>query len=118
VHSIVGVDIDGGRRKMLQCYFNAKQFGEVTVMETRHGYHLYILVDRELTVEENFYMRRVLGDDWQRLQYDELKRDLGLIDFIDTLFVTKRERDGSTYHVKEIDPLTPPMYVPRQVFKR
>jgi len=40
------------------------------VFKTRHGYHVYLLIDG-LDAEAIWRVRALFGDDWGRLQYDE-----------------------------------------------
>lgn len=66
----------------------------VEVLETGHGFHLKIW--KSHSVDENIEVRRMLGDDPDRLFIDELRRRIGLEHWIDTLFSFKREKGKVT----------------------
>jgi len=105
----IGVDLDGKNRfRLLKAYFNALNLGEVIVSETRRGYHLRIL--KRVPVEKALEIRRYLGDDVERLGYDELKLEMGLIEWVDTLFEIKKDVDGKITREKRINPLAEPFW--------
>jgi hypothetical protein len=114
--SRIGLDLDGKNRfRLLKAYFNALKLGKVNVYETEHGYHLKI--EKALSPEENIQVRMILGDDPERLAYDELKLRLGLTEFIDTLFTAKRHGDGKISREFPINPLSEALftkYTPRR----
>jgi len=102
----IGLDLDRKNRfELLRRYFNAKNLGKVIVTETRHGFHLRIFVERDIPLEKTLELRRILGDDAERLGYDELKLQVGLEDWIDTLFEVKKDFDGIITFEREINPL-------------
>ena len=87
----IGVDLDTKNRfRLLKAYFNALRFGDVYVFETEHGYHIKIYPKRNYSMEERMNIRRMLGDDPDRLAWDELKIRMGCHRFVDTLFEAKR----------------------------
>lgn len=89
---MIGVDVDSKGLRFLMAYYNAiALFGKdkVRVYETRKGYHIYIDVD--LPPEKAFTIRRYLGDDPDRLYFDQLRTErLGR--YHDTLFMKKYYR--------------------------
>jgi hypothetical protein len=111
----IGVDLDHPSIfQLLKTFFNAKRLGDVHVYQTGRGYHLKIL--RPLPRELNLHVRAALGDDPQRLQWDEEKLKLGAGELVDTLFnykVKNGERTGEEY----VNPLSLPFWTPRIVLK-
>jgi hypothetical protein len=92
---------------MLRAYYNARFLfprSRVLVEETGKGYHVKIF--RRLSRLDNMRARAILGDDPERLAWDEEKYRRRLFNFIDTLFEVKRGRDGETRRVIEINPLS------------
>jgi len=101
----IGVDLDSNNRfQMLKTYFNAKQFGQVDVYKTRHGFH--VRIHRQVGLAENLQIRRLLGDDAERLGWDEIKLLIGLDDWVDTLFNEKMGSDGQIGKEELINPLS------------
>lgn len=100
----VGIDLDAHNGyELVKAVINARRFGEVKTFYTRHGFHLIIQTEHPITVEESMYLRHLLGDDKKRLEYDEAKIELGLLNLIDTLFMVKVYPDGSIFHRYEFE---------------
>lgn len=84
------LDVDGADRwdslfKMLSCYFNIHNLYGVwpRIDKSRHGFHLVAFVEDEQA--DMLEMRRVLGDDHNRIWWSEKARD-----FDQVLFTVKR----------------------------
>jgi hypothetical protein len=97
----IGVDLDRpSRLRLLMSYFNAKTFfphNKVEIKETGHGFHIRIY-RRCSSIEKNLDVRRNLGDDPNRLWFDENRKKLPqLHGWIDTLFSVKLEKEKLTY---------------------
>lgn len=104
----IGVDIDSHNQfNLLKTYFNASNFGIVTVEQTpSKGYHLKIYGN--FTVEEGLQIRRLLGDDSNRIKMDEDKLRNPLLNKIfDTLFDGKYI-NGKLVKTIKINPLSEP----------
>jgi len=75
----------------LKTWFNASYFfrdAQIDVKETAKGFHVRIFVAN--TVVENLDVRRSLGDDVRRIEYDEKRsRCPMLVGWVDTLFNAK-----------------------------
>jgi hypothetical protein len=100
----IGIDLDSKNRlRLLITYLNARRYGKVKIFETNKGYH--ILIERPWNPEENIILRQILGDDPERLDYDDLKQRLKLIEFIDTMFEVKKD-NGKISREVEINPLS------------
>jgi hypothetical protein len=101
----IGIDLDSKNRlRLLMTYLNASRYGKVKVYETKKGYH--IIIERPWNnTNENMLIRQILGDDPERLDYDELKQRLELNEFIDTMFEVKKEK-GKISREIEINPLS------------
>lgn len=82
----LGVDLDGKNRcKLLIAYFRARQIcRNVEVYESRRGYHLR--VKRPFTPLRALEIRRNLGDDPQRIKFDERRIAAGTTVGFDVLF--------------------------------
>lgn len=109
----ISVDLDNKSRfKMLKTFLNLKGLfpnKTVTVQETFHGYHVKV-TDVDRTVEQNLRIRRALGDDGERLEYDESKHRCGLDDYVDVLFSVKAYPDNRISVVEEVNVLAEPFY--------
>jgi hypothetical protein len=98
----------------LKVYFNARHLfprSRILVEETGKGFHVKIY--RRLSIRRSMIARQILGDDPERLAWDQEKYHCGLFGFIDTLFDVKRQRDGRTTRVIEVSPLSEPFRVRR-----
>ena len=108
----ISVDIDNKSRfKLLKVYLNmVGLFGwrRVIAEESRHGYHVKA-IDVDRTVEQNLAVRRNMGDDINRLTYDEAKHYSRLDRYVDVLFSVKRYFDG-VYSTEEVNPLAEPFW--------
>ncbi len=79
-------------------YLNASAIGETSVASTHHGYHYRVKIDcpRETAMQ----LRKMLGDDKNRIAFEELELRRGITDWCDTLFVIKLGKDGK-WHFEE-----------------
>jgi hypothetical protein len=96
----VGVDLDHpSQLQLLKSYFNAKAFflhSQIEVTETGHGFHIRIYHACP-SIEKNLDARRNLGDDPNRLMFDENRKvHLLLHDWVDTLFSLKLNKGKLT----------------------
>ena len=95
-----GVDLDKpSQLQLLKSYFNAKHFfphSRIEVTETGHGNHIRIH-HKCPSIEKNLDIRRNLGDDPNRLMFDENRKVHPLLhDWVDTLFSVKLDRGKLT----------------------
>lgn len=83
---------------MIRLDFICSQKGiECIIKETGKGLHVYIVFDRKLDFWEKIVIRSYLLDDPMRIEIDIRRKELGLDDFIDTLFYSKREHGKIKY---------------------
>jgi hypothetical protein len=96
VHRI-SIDLDTKNQfKLLKAYFNMKRFSDnVEVKETGKGFHVKGYFENR-TPEQNIHIRRMLGDCEGRLELDERRLQVGLGEFIETLFIWKKIRGKVT----------------------
>ena len=91
----VGLDLDYAnlpsvielKRKILK---EQKQNGltQVIVFKTKHGYHLELIYNRNISAEENFQIREQYGDCEKRMEYSKKRYNL-IGDSYDILFQVK-----------------------------
>lgn len=110
----IGVDIDSASHgivrhdplRMLMALINAHYMYPSTPIEvrtTRKGFHIKIW--KQASVQEDIEVRRLLGDDRERLWYSEEHLSWGMPDFtIDVLFNSKENPKRKTY-TKVIRPI-------------
>lgn len=93
----IGLDIDGENQlQLLKSWFNAHAFfpkAKIEIKRTGHGYHIRIF--QEHSIEQNFHVRRNLGDDPTRIFLDEFRVRV-VPEWIDTLFNSKRQKGKIT----------------------
>jgi hypothetical protein len=97
-----GVDIDTkSELRLLMTYINASRLGKTTVASTQHGYHYRVYLDcsREKAME----LRKQLGDDNNRIAFEELELHRGITDWYDTLFVGKLGKDGKWHYEETVE---------------
>jgi hypothetical protein len=97
----IGVDLDRpSELQLLKAYFNAKAFfrhNRVEIKATGHGFHIRIY-RKCPSITKNMDVRRNLGDDPNRLWFDENRKKLPqLHNWIDTLFSMKLDKGELTY---------------------
>lgn len=104
IRDCLGIDIDSKCRwNLLLRYFNLKNAfpdEDITVWETKHGYHL-VLYDIKTDLE----LRRIFGDDPMRIEFEEERSTAHNREPQDILFHTKRVmRNGSvvSIHTREM----------------
>lgn len=110
----ISIDIDGrfDWLKILQVYFTLKHLfpnSHATVQKTKKGYHIQIVGEeiRSVPIEKRVKLRDILGDDWERIDYEYLKLELGLSCFVDTLFELKIYKGVATA-VEDVNPIAYP----------
>jgi len=91
----IGLDLDYAnlpsvielKRKILK---EQKQNGltQVIVFKTKHGYHLELIYNRNISAEENFQIREQYGDCEKRMEYSKKRYNL-IGDSYDILFQMK-----------------------------
>ena len=92
--STVGIDFDTKNAEVLQTNMErALRFGTIGVDETKHGYHIKIVLHRAVSMQRAFEIRYYCGDDYHRLCRDMIKamRGLKTIDVLFDLKVRKEE---------------------------
>ena len=86
----ISIDLDEkDELSLLKVYYNLKYLfpnEEIIVRETKRGYH--IKVEKEVDVQTNLQIRRILGDDTYRLQLSEKR--ITLPPTVDVLFYLKK----------------------------
>jgi hypothetical protein len=102
--SMFGVDIDSkSELRLLMTYLNASRFGKTTVASTQHGYHYRVHTKFECSRETAMELRKLLGDDNNRIAFEELEIHRGITDWYDTLFVGKLGKDGHWHYEQNVD---------------
>jgi predicted ATPase len=97
-----GVDIDTkSELRLLMTYLNASRLGKTTVSSTFHGYHYRIQL--ECSRETAMQLRKQLGDDNNRIAFEELELHRGITDWYDTLFVGKLGKDGKWHYEEAVE---------------
>ena len=104
--SRVGVDLDGhGGLAFLVSYLRASRFGVVRAYRTRHGFHVECDLREPCSLGGALDVRRLLGDDPDRLGVDESRVARGAdLRRFDTLFVG-RLKGGVCSVRREVRPL-------------
>jgi len=113
-HYCLGIDLDKKCRwELLLRYFNLKDAfpdEDITVYETRHGYHLVLQ-----GIKTDLELRRIFGDDAMRIEFEEIRSEAHNREPQDILFHVKRViRDGkvvSTFTREVIDVFSEPFYI-------
>jgi len=101
----IGVDYDehDGYR-FIRGVLNAARFGDVHAYYTNHGFHIIITRETHISYTENLAIRRLLGDDCDRVAVDDERVRFGRdLRRFDTTF-WGRVKDGEAYVRREIDP--------------
>lgn len=99
-----GVDIDTkSELRLLMTFINASQLGNVDVRETSHGYHYRVYTKFECSRETAMQLRKLLGDDNNRIAFEELELHRGITDWYDTLFVAKLGKDGKWHYEEPVE---------------
>jgi hypothetical protein len=90
---------------LLKTVINGSRFGAVDVRASNHGYHYRITKDGlgRYPRKTRRALRCLLGDDSNRLYFEELEMLHGIMDWEDTLFEAKRGRDGKWHFEKPVD---------------
>lgn len=97
----IGVDLDSPAEwVLLKTYLNATGFfphSRVEIKRTGHGFHIRIFETCE-DIEKNLDVRRNLGDDPNRLMFDEYRKLVPqLHDWVDTCFMWKIQKGKLTW---------------------
>jgi hypothetical protein len=84
---------------------NSARLGVVDVRATNHGYHYRITKQGlgKYPRATRRALRALLGDDSNRLYFEELELLHGITDWEDTLFEAKRGRDGKWHFEEPVD---------------
>jgi hypothetical protein len=109
----IGIDIDHKNMlRLLKVYFNSRMIAEpVSVMETKHGFHLRI--PKRTSLWRQIEVRLMLSDCKGRLTFDELKLEMGLIELYDTLFEFKKGKDDRWHSEEPFNVLSEPFWYVR-----
>ena len=96
----IGIDIDSHEATtMLVAYLNARYMypdSPIEVRTTRKGFHIKIC--KQVSIQEDIQVRRLLGDDPERLWYSEQHLRWNMPDWtIDVLFNSKQTRYRRQY---------------------
>jgi hypothetical protein len=91
--------------RLLTTVINASRFGSVDVRETNQGYHYRVTREGLGRYPRKIRraLRALLGDDSNRLYFEELEMLRGIKDWEDTLFEAKRGREGKWHYEKPVD---------------
>lgn len=92
----IGIDKDRPTRlELLMAFFNARDLfpdSKIDTSKTGKGYHIRIY--HQSSIEQNIAVRRHLGDDPQRIAFDEVRSRIpALHSWVDTLF-ERKIKDG------------------------
>jgi len=114
---MLGIDLDSKNHfRMLKVYFNAKAIVEPDIKETQHGFHLRLPLD--VDIQDQLTIRHLLSDCKERMAWDEIKLQMGLVELVDTLFEAKQGKDDKCWHHEEpFNPLAQPFWEPRKTIK-
>ena len=99
--------------RMLMTVINASKLGRVDIKATAHGYHYRVFKEGlgRPPREARRDLRRLLGDDLNRLYFEEIEELHGLSEWENTLFEAKRGRDGKWHFEEQVDnPLALPFW--------
>lgn len=70
----IGIDIDTKNEQVLDTILqNCRSYGEVAVKESKHGYHIWVKLDKAISIKDSFWLRFHLGDDHLRLLFDTMR---------------------------------------------
>lgn len=76
--------------QIMRAYFYLKYIGaKVFTFSTKKGWHFYAILPKDIDVKDELELRQMLGDDEGRIEFDEARIKLGLLDWVDTLFEEK-----------------------------
>jgi hypothetical protein len=91
--------------RLLMTVINGSTFGAVDVRSTHHGYHYRITKEGlgKYPRKTRRALRALLGDDSNRLYFEELEMAHGIMDWEDTLFEAKCGRDGKWHFEEPVD---------------
>jgi hypothetical protein len=91
--------------RLLMTVINGSRFGSVDVRSTHHGHHYRITKEGlgKYPRKTRRALRALLGDDSNRLYFEELEMLHGIMDWEDTLFEAKRGRDGKWHFEEPVD---------------
>lgn len=115
---MIGIDLDSRNVfRLLKVYFNAKAIAEPDIKETQHGFHLRLPLD--VDIQDQLMIRQMLCDDKERIAWDEIKLQMGLVELIDTLFEAKQGKDDKSWHYEEpVNPFSEPFWQARKTINR
>lgn len=97
-----GVDIDSkSELRLLMTYLNASMFGQTVIAGTQHGHHHRNYLD--CSQEKAMESRKSLGDDKNRIAFEELELHRGIKDWHDTLFEGKLGEEREWHFEESVD---------------
>lgn len=104
---VIGVDLDGHSGfKLLVCWLRARRLGDVSAEYTRNGFHIRVRPRGVYNPGARLDIRRCLGDDPARVEFDERRLACGLVSWVDTLFKYKKAGvSEGWFETWEFDPL-------------
>ena len=71
---VIGIDVDTKNRKVLSIILdNCREYGEIKVKESKHGFHISIKLFKPVSIKNSFWLRFHLGDDPMRLLFDTMR---------------------------------------------
>jgi hypothetical protein len=90
---------------LLKTVINGSRFGTVDVRATNHGYHYRITKEGlgRYPRKTRRALRALLGDDSNRLYFEEIEMLHGIMDWEDTLFEAKRGCDRIWHYERPVD---------------
>lgn len=114
----ISIDIDKDHLKVeplkvLRVYFAMKQIFpnvEISVEKTLKGFHVKAvgIPIKRISVAKRIQIREILGDDPERIKYDQFKLKHGLIHLTETLFEAKIQPGGQFTIAQTINPIASP----------
>lgn len=106
LEDVVTIDVDyrnltGLEKAVLRLRLeNICKLYECEVYETKNGLHIYIYLPYKVDFWRHVVIRSMLFDDPERLSYDIMRYYKRIYNFMNTLFMVKRTRDGTSMERK------------------
>lgn len=98
--NVVTIDVDNNRLSGLEKTIlslrleNICRMYRCDVYETKNGLHIYIYLNRKIGFWDHVVIRTMLFDDPERLNFDVMRYYRRAYNFMNTLFMMKRTKDG------------------------
>lgn len=106
---MIGIDLDNKNQfQLIKTFINASNIAKTEVSETQRGHHFRIR--KRCGLIKSLMTRYNLGDCKGRQEYDEMKLRIGLPEIFDTLFISKKKREGHWHEEQQTDPLSLPFF--------